>query len=73
MQTVGHIIAVQELRFRLLTEQGQVYLLTLAPNAPLDGAALRRLQRQAARVTVDFQGEPNMRGGVARDVREAVA
>ena len=30
VEVAGHIIALQEDRFRLLTETGQVYLLTLA-------------------------------------------
>jgi hypothetical protein len=69
MQVVGRIIAVQEQRFRLLTDEGQVYLLTLARNAPLDGATLSSLHERQARVTVDFTGEPNLVGGVARNVR----
>jgi hypothetical protein len=73
MQAAGRIVAVQESRFRLLTDAGQVYLLTLAGTAPLDATALQRLQRQRAHVTVDFHGEANLVGGVAHDVREGGA
>jgi hypothetical protein len=73
MQVTGRIIAVQESRFRLATQQGQVYLLTLAPTAPLDAAALQRLQQQRAQVSVEFEGEPNLLGGVALDVLEGGA
>ena len=69
MQAVGRIVAVQEQRFRLATDEGQVYLLTLARGAPLDGESLRDLHRQQARVTVAFSGEPNVLGGVAHKLR----
>ena len=70
MQVMGRIIAVQESRFRLAAQSGQVYLLTLAPTAPLDATALERLQQRQAQVSVEFEGEPNLLGGVARDVLE---
>ena len=69
MQITGSILAVQEQRFRLLTAGGQVYLLTLAHDAPLESADLSRLQEQKVEVTVDFDGQPNFKGGVARNVR----
>jgi hypothetical protein len=71
MQVVGRIIALQEQRFRLLTDAGQVYVLTLARGARLDAAALSALHAKHARVTVDFSGQPNLTGGVARKVLEA--
>jgi hypothetical protein len=67
----GRIIAVQEQRFRLLTDGGQTYLLTLARGAPLDAQELSELRRAAARVVVDYSGEPNLAGGVARSVQRA--
>jgi hypothetical protein len=68
MQVVGRIIALQEQRFRLLTDAGQVYVLTLARDARLDASALSAFHAKQARVTVDFSGEPNVSGGVARAV-----
>ena len=68
MQVVGRIIALQEQRFRLLTDAGQVYALTLARGARLDASALSLLHADRARVTVDFSGEPNLSGGVARNL-----
>jgi hypothetical protein len=68
MQVVGRIIALQEQRFRLLTDAGQVYVLTLARDACLDASALSALHADQTRVTVDFNGEPNLTGGVARKV-----
>ncbi len=63
-------MSLQEQRFRLLTDAGQVYLLTLAGNAPLDAAALAELHLRGARVAVQFTGEPNLAGAVAHTVRE---
>jgi hypothetical protein len=69
MQAVGRIISVQEQRFRLLTDDGQVYLLTVSPSAMVDNAELADLHRRQARVEVEFQGQPNLAGGVARKLR----
>ena len=68
MQVVGRIIAVQEQRFRLLTDEGQVYLLTLAAAAGLEPSDLARLQTEERQLTIQFDGEPNLKGGVARKV-----
>jgi hypothetical protein len=70
MQITGRIVAIQEQRFRLLTDAGQVYLLTLGRHAPLDATTLGELHDRCARVTVEFSGEPNLTGGVAYDLRE---
>jgi hypothetical protein len=69
----GHIVSVQEQRFRVQTETGQVYLLTLGRGARVDEAGLAELQRQRALVTVAYTGEPNLASGVAQDVRRASA
>lgn len=69
MQIVGRIIALQEQRFRLRTEEGQVYVLTLARGSALQASALSLFHATQARVCVDFSGEPNMSGGVARNVQ----
>jgi hypothetical protein len=69
MEAVGCIISIQEQRFRLLTEDGQVYLLTLSPSAAVDDAELAELHRRRTQVTVDYQGQPNLAGGVVRKLR----
>jgi hypothetical protein len=69
--TAGRIVAVQEQRFRLLTDEGQVVLLTLARDARLDGPSLAELYRHRAHVAVAFSGQPNLTGGLAHAVREA--
>jgi hypothetical protein len=68
MQVGGRIIAVQEQRFRLRTNEGQVYLLTLAATARLDASDLARLQIEERQLSIQFDGEPNLKGGVARKV-----
>jgi formate dehydrogenase major subunit len=61
----GRITLVQEQRFRLVTDDGRVLLLTLAHNADAD---LRRLQQSGASVRVEYDGEPNFSSGVAHRV-----
>ena len=69
----GRIVSVQEQRLRLVTEAGQVYLLTLGRGARLDETGLAQLQRQGQPVTVEYTGEPNLASGVARRVRRGAA
>jgi hypothetical protein len=66
---VGHITLVQEQRFRLLTEAGQSFLLTLAHDAPLDADCLCDFLAARTRVVVEYQGEPGLVSGVAHSVR----
>ncbi|HYU17317.1 MAG TPA: hypothetical protein VEQ11_01325, partial [Chloroflexota bacterium] len=67
----GRITMVQEQRFRLTTDGGQSFLLTVAHDASLDGAELCRLRDGGARVIVDYDGEPGWASGVAHSVRTA--
>jgi len=71
VQVAGRIVAVQEQRFRLRTDGGQVLLLTLDRRAPLDGATLAGLHRRGTQVRVDFSGEPNLKSGLAHAIHEA--
>lgn len=64
----GHIIIVQEQRFRLLTERGQGVLLTLSHHANVGVGALQRYRDAQALVTVEYEGEPNMASGIAHAV-----
>jgi hypothetical protein len=61
----GYISAVQEGRFRLLTDDGRTFLLTLSHHAALDGQDLCGLQGSHDRVTVEFEGPPNLASAVA--------
>jgi hypothetical protein len=70
VHVTGRIIAVQEQRFRLLTDTGQVYLLTLASDTVPDASTLGELQRRGAHLAVRFEGEPNLAGGTALEIRE---
>jgi hypothetical protein len=65
----GRIVAVQEQRFRLASDSGQVYLLTLGRDVQLDAAELNHLKDTAAHVAVDYTGEPNLADGVAHSLR----
>jgi hypothetical protein len=70
---MGYITVVQEQRFRLLTNEGQGLLLTLAHHASLTGSDLRRLQTANVHVVVEYTSEPNLDSGVAHVVRPSTA
>ena len=65
----GHLTHVQEQRFRLATADGPNVLLTLAHDAPLDGADLQRMLDDRADVIVDYEGEPGLSSGLAHAIR----
>jgi hypothetical protein len=70
MQSVtGYISVVQEQRFRLITQDGQGLLLTLARNAPLTGSDLSHWQADNVHVVVEYTGVPNLDTGVAHTVQ----
>jgi hypothetical protein len=60
---------VQEQRFRLLTESGQSFLLTLSHAAPIDTDDLCAFLANGTPVSVEFEGEPGFVSGVAHSVR----
>ena len=64
----GHITVVQEQRFRLTTDAGQSVLFTLANDAGVGSADLRRWHERGTRVAVEYDGEPNLASGVALSV-----
>lgn len=64
----GRIIVVQEMRFRIVTDDGRGYLFTLAKNANVDTTELRRLHRRDTQVRVSYIGQPGLDSGVARRV-----
>ncbi len=64
----GHILLVQEERFRLQTAGGQSLLLTLDNHASTTVGDLLRYMAQQQRVVVRYQGEPNLASGVAHAV-----
>lgn len=70
METSGRIVALQEQRFRLRTDDGQVYLLTLPANAHIDTRALADFQHRQAHLVVRFTGQPNLTGAVVRELHE---
>lgn len=57
-QAHGHITIIQEERFRLATDAGQVYLFTLAHRASQKAADLQRFRDDNAPVTVEYTGDP---------------
>ncbi len=69
----GSILLVQEGRFRLMTDDGRGFLLTLAHDAGIEPSDLERLHRENVRVEVEYEGDPNLVSGVARRVRAVSA
>ncbi|MBV9580178.1 MAG: hypothetical protein JO057_16445 [Chloroflexi bacterium] len=70
MEVTGRVIAHQEQRVRLLTDSGQVYLLTVANRAGLDAQELADFQVRGARLAVRFSGQPNLTGGIIDGMHE---
>lgn len=64
----GRIIVVQEMRFRIVTDDGRGYLFTLARNANADTTELRRLHTRDTAVRVTYVGQPGLDTCVARRV-----
>ena len=64
----GRIIAIQEMRFRILTGDGRGFLFTLSHNANADADDLRRWHRHDSLVQITYSGEPGLTSGVARTV-----
>ncbi len=66
MPTVsGLITAVQEERFRLLTDAGNTFLFTLSRHAPLSGQDLCQLHETNRRVAVQYEGSPDLASAYA--------
>lgn len=68
-RATGRITVVQEGRFLLVTDRGRGLLLTLAEDADGSVDALQRYRDTGTRVAADYEGEPDLAGGVARAVR----
>ncbi len=64
----GRITIVQEERFRLATESGQVLLLTLGHGARISQTDLILLRDSGALVSVTYTGEPNTAWATAQAV-----
>lgn len=63
----GYIVAIQEERFRLMTDEGQALLLTLGRFAGRT-SDLHRWHTARQHVRVEYSGEPNLESGVARSI-----
>jgi len=67
MKTIkGHIVLVQEERFRLLDVDGRSFLFDLAHNATAGSDDLKDWTEKRSEVTVRYEGEPELETGIAR-------
>jgi hypothetical protein len=64
----GRIIVVQEMRFRIVTDDGRGFLFTLARNANVGAGELHRLHARDAPVRIIYAGEPGLDTCVAKRV-----
>ncbi len=69
-EVTGHILMVQEERFRLMTDAGETLLLTLPTFGRSSPADLKRWHTQNTHVRVTYAGAPNLVSGVARSIQE---
>jgi hypothetical protein len=67
----GHIVLVQETRFRLMTDSGQNYLLTLGHDANIAPRDLCHFLDADIHVVVEYTGQPGLVSGVAHTIRQA--
>ena len=65
----GHILLVQEQRFRLETDAGRSFLLTLGEAASVEPTQLDRWREQHKQVAVEYVGSPGLASGIAHSVR----
>lgn len=64
----GRIIVVQEMRFRLVTDDGRGFLFTLSKRANVGPTELQRWRAHDTTVRVTYEGQPGLDSGVARRV-----
>ena len=64
----GYILAVQEGRFRMTTDEGVGLLLTLGRSAGREIHELELFQEDHLRVVVEYTGEPGFEDGIAHRV-----
>jgi hypothetical protein len=66
---IGHITVVQEERFRIVTEDGRGFLLTLGRDADVTDAELKQFQRNQIRMRIEYDGKPNTASGLAQKIQ----
>ncbi len=67
-RVTGIITLVQEGRFRLETDDGRPKLFMLSHSASLEPQDLPPLQRNQARVTVEYEDAADLVAGIAHEV-----
>ena len=64
-QVTGRILSVQEDRFRIMTDDGETLLLTLAKYTLVGMRDLQRWHAENRRLRVEYTGTPNLASGIA--------
>ena len=71
--TTGLIVAVHEQTIHLVTDQGVDFELMIAPDHPVDTAALERFRAAGPRVRVEYEGSPGAHSAHLLSVQAAEA
>ena len=69
----GCLLMVQESRFRLAAQNGQVYLFSLSHDASVDEMDLLDYFESESPVIVEYRGEPGFDSGIALGVTPLAA
>lgn len=70
-KVAGRVIVIQEERFKLKTDAGDVLLLRLSRSANVDPLELCGFHENDEHVEVEYVGDSNLTNAVARKVRPA--
>ncbi len=68
----GRILAVQEERFRFMTDSGDTFLFTLGRFTHVGMSDLRQWHREGIRLRLEYTGEPNLASGTACRIFPAI-
>ncbi len=67
----GHIILVQEERFRMVDEHGRSYLFDLSHKSSVGNEDLLELAANGKDVLIEYEGEPELETGVVHSISAA--
>ncbi len=67
----GHIVVVQEERFRVVDELGRSFLFDLSHSSSIGNEDLLNLNAAKADLIIQYEGEPELETGVAHSIRLA--
>ncbi len=70
-QIKGHIIIVQEERFRMTDDKGVSYLFGLSSGASASESDLKEWHNRKTELIAEYEGEPDMETGIVHKIQTA--